>query len=81
MAQIDPARLQAFLNGQEAEIMLLWQMVGVLLDDHPRKAELLQRFQAEAQGYFRSAPPGTDPEYIVEARARLGFHLRALGGS
>ena len=78
MKQVDPERLQAALNDHECEIMLLRQLVHALLDAHPNRQKVVERFRNESGGLVQTAPPGTDPEFLVELRARLQLHLAEL---
>ena len=80
MKSVDPERLQDALNGYEAEIMLLRELVTALLDAHPKRQKVLERFQREASALSKTAPPGTDQELLVEIQARLQIHLSALTG-
>jgi|JI102314A2RNA_FD_contig_31_4875195_length_4193_multi_5_in_0_out_0_6 hypothetical protein len=78
MKQIDPERLQSILNEHEAETTLLRLLVHALLDTHPNRAAVLQRFQTQAEFFGANYPAGTDSEFVVELRARLQIHLAAL---
>jgi len=78
MKPLDPERLQAAFSEHEAEIMLLRTIVTVLLDSHPNRDKVIEAFRREAEGLAKTAPPGTDPEFIIELRARLQLHLQAM---
>ena len=78
MKSIDPERLQGILNEHETEVMLLKTLVIALLDAHPNRQKVVEAFQREAQGFVKSAPPGTDQEFLVELRARLQMQIAAL---
>lgn len=74
-------RLRAVLNEHEAELVILRALVTSMFDEHPMKARVVARFQREVEGYAKSAPPGTDPEFVVEVLARLQLHLSGLSGT
>jgi hypothetical protein len=78
MSQIDPERIQGAFNEHEAELTLLRNLVVALVDAHPNRQKVVANFQREVEGYCRSAPPGTDSEYLVEVRARLQMYLQLL---
>ncbi len=59
----------------EAEIMLLRALLLSLIDESPNKARLIARFRGVVAGMTENAPPGIDPELIVEVRARLQVYL------
>ena len=78
MKPFDPERAQAVLNEYEAELAILRLLVVELIDQHPNRQKVLANFRTQAEGYSLSAPPGTDPEAIVEFRARLQMYLSML---
>ena len=78
MKKLDPERLQAAFNEHDAELTLLRNLVIELVDAHPNRAKVVANFQRETEGYCKSAPPGTDSEYLVEVRARLQMYLQIL---
>ena len=78
MKKLDPERLQAALNEHEAELLLLRDLVAALVDAHPNRQKVVASFQRQVEGNCNAAPPGTDPEYLVEVRARLQMYLLLL---
>lgn len=78
MKSIDSERLQGALNEHEAELVLLRNLVCALTDAHPNRAKVIASFQRETEGYCKTAPPGTDPEFLVEVKARLQMYLLLL---
>lgn len=71
-------RIQGAINEHEAELTLIRNLLLALVDTHPNREKVVSIFQREVEGYCRSAPPGTDPEYLVEVRARLQMYLQLL---
>ena len=78
MSELDPDAVEAAINGHEAEIMLLRQWVYALLDAHPNRHKVIERFRNEASNLSRSAPKKTDPEILVEIQARLQIQLAVV---
>lgn len=78
MSKIDPERLQGAFNEHEAELLLLRNLVAALVDTHPNRQRVVANFQRQVEGDCENAPVGTDPEYLIEVRARLQMYLLLL---
>lgn len=44
----------------------------------PNKVAVKSIFKDAAQGLFEAVPPNTDPEKLIELKARLPFYLDML---
>ena len=62
----------------DAELMLLRCLVFSLFDEHPNKDRVLARFRGVVEGLGHTVPDGTDPELLVEIRARMQVYLHIL---
>jgi len=59
----------------EAELQVIIEMLTALLVTHPAPRDVLAKFQQGIDQMTKAAPNGTDPEEIVELRARAAQHL------
>lgn len=75
---IDPQRIQDALDQHEAELIVLRSLLVVLCQQHPDQQKLKTIFQSQIDDLCANVPPGTDPELIVEIRARTQLYLRFL---
>ena len=78
MQKINRESLQGVLDEQEAEISLLRILLMSLVSEHPNREKVIASFQRETEDYCKLAPPGTNPEYLVEVMARLQLYLSIL---
>ncbi|MDN6885320.1 hypothetical protein QMO14_17070 [Variovorax sp. CAN2819] len=60
------------------ENQILHSLIGALFAVHPQKALVLANFREQVDALCRHAPVGTDPEHLVELRARAAQHELAL---
>jgi hypothetical protein len=75
---VDPEKMERAFLEQRADMMVMHALVSTLIDAVPNRALFAERFQSLIESYGANAPPGTDPEMIVEIRARADFWLREL---
>ena len=78
MKSLDPDRMQAAFNEHEAELTIMRNLLIALVDSHPSRQKIVDAFRRETEGYCKTAPVGTDQEYLVEVRARLQIYLQLL---
>lgn len=63
-------RLRENLRNMEANTLVTHLLLVDLLSTLPQAEEVLQRFQRTVERMTQAAPDGTDPEFLVEFRAR-----------
>lgn len=78
MNQATMERFQSILDEHEAEITLLRILVLAFIDETSDRKQVAANFLRKVESYCSTAPHGTDPEYLVEVRARLHFYVRLL---
>jgi len=78
MNKLDPNLIQQALDQQMAEITILRVLLMAAIDCHPSKPQVITTFQTAIESLCANSPPGTDPETIVEIRARTQFYLQLL---
>ena len=77
--------IEAALKAHDAEIMVIQELLVALVASHPNAQRVLAQFQERTEALARYAPADTDPEQIIEIRARAEqysiFLKEAIGAS
>lgn len=76
---------QVAIKEHDAEIMLIRELLLSLVEMSPSAKQIAENFQKRVEVLCRSAPGDTDPEQIIEIRARAEqysiFLKEAIGAS
>ena len=71
-------KTQESIIALDIEMLILHELIGALISTHPDSGQILATFQRGIESLAQNAPDGTDPERIVELRARAAQHVIAL---